>query len=349
MFAKYRVFIFLFVLQFCTFAIGAEITGAGSSAAKLLYAKWAEAYGRGVDVKLDYQPVGSSGGIKKIKERAADFGASDVALSPDELKRDKLICFPSAISGVVPVFNLPGIKAGELHLTGDVLADIFARKVTKWNDPAIAASNPGLTLPKTAIVVVARQDGSGTTYNFSDYLSKVSPAWKDAFGRNFTLAWPNEVVQVKGSGGIVTAVKQSVGAIGYVDYNYVVQDKLAYVKLRNRDGKFVAPTGDGFASALNNSTWKAKASFEEMLTDKPGQYTWPITMGTFVIVPQATATPQRTIATLKFFTWAFLHGDGIVDRMDFVQLPDRVQARIYNEMTKITDQSGTPLQWSLNK
>lgn len=349
MFAKSRVFMSALALCLSAPASAVEITGAGSSAAKPLYTKWADAYGRSVDATLNYQPIGSSAGIKKIKERAVDFGASDVALSADDLKKDKLICFPSAISGVVPVFNLPGVRAGELRLTGEVLAGIFASKITKWNDPAIAASNPGLALPKTAIVTVARQDGSGTTYNFSDYLSKVSPMWKDSFGRNFTIGWPHEIVQVKGSDGVVTAVKQTAGAIGYVDYNYVVQDKLAYVKLRNRDGNFVTPTAEGFSAALSNSTWKAKAGFEEMLTDKPGSHSWPITMGTFVIVPQAASNPQRMIATLKFFTWAFMHGDRIVTGMDFVQLPDRIQARIYNEMTRITDQNGTPLQWSFNK
>lgn len=326
-----------------------DITGAGSSAAKPLYAKWAELHARSADIKLSYQAVGSSGGIKQIKERAVDFGASDVALPLEDLKKEKLLCFPSAISGVVPTVNLPGIKSGELQLTGEVLADIFARKITKWNDPAIAAGNPGLALPKLAIVPVARQDGSGTTYNFTDYLSKVSPAWKNTFGRNFTINWPSEVTQVKGSGGVVTAVKQTSGAIGYVDYNYVLQDHLAYAKLKNRDGKFVAPNADGFASALHNSSWTSKATFEEMLTDKPGLHSWPITMGTFIIVPRATRHPEHTIATLKFFTWAFMKGDRIVSGMDFVQLPDRVQARIYNELTKIADLNGKPLQWSLDK
>jgi phosphate transport system substrate-binding protein len=259
----------------------------------------------------------------------------------------KLICFPSAISGVVPIINLPGMKQGELQLTGEILADIFSRKVTKWNDAEIAAVNPGVALPKLPIVAVVRQDGSGTTYNFTDYLSKMSKPWKDTYGRNFTITWPSDATQVKGSGGIVTAVKQSVGAIGYVDYNYVVQEKLNYAKVQNRDGKFVAPTGDAFESALNNSTWKSQATFEEMLTDKPGAHSWPITMGTFVIVPQTTSDPEKTIAALKFFTWAFMKGDKLVSNIDFVRLPDRVQARIYNELTKITDTSGAPLHWNM--
>jgi phosphate transport system substrate-binding protein len=340
---------FLAALAFCAaFAANAsDITGAGSSAAKPLYTLWSDFYAKTGSPKLSYQPIGSSGGIKQIKEKAVDFGASDVALSAEDMKTFKLVCFPSAISGVVPVIHLPGIKQGELQLTGEVLADIFSRKITKWNDPALAAINPGLALPKIAIVPVARQDGSGTTYNFTDYLSKISPGWKESYGKNFTIAWPSEVTQVKGSSGIVSAVKQNAGAIGYVDYNYVVQDKLIYAKVRNRDGKFVAPTADSFATALNNSSWKTNATFEEMLTDKPGLHSWPITMGTFVIVPKIAGNPERMIATLKFFTWAFLKGDIMVDNIDFVRLPDRVQARIYNELTKITDGNGQPLQWSM--
>ena len=347
MFAKCKTLIFLLAICATYAAQAADITGAGSSAAKPLYTLWSDFYSKSGSPKLNYQPVGSSAGVKQIKEKSVDFGASDVALSAADMKTFKLICFPSAISGVVPVINLPGIKQGELQLTGEVLADIFARKITKWNDPAIVALNHGVTLPKLAIVTVVRQDGSGTTYNFTDYLSKISRPWKDAYGRNFTIAWPSDATQVKGSSGIVGAVKQTAGAIGYVDYNYVVQDKLNYAKVQNRDGKYVAPTGEAFESALSNSSWKTQATFEEMLTDKPGIHTWPITMGTFVIVPQTASDPERMIATLKFFTWAFLKGDTLVNNIDFVRLPDRVQARIYNEFTKITDSSGKPLQWNL--
>jgi phosphate transport system substrate-binding protein len=334
-----------YVLSFSAAAI--EITGAGSSAAKPLYTKWAGLYGQRTGTTLHYQAIGSSGGIKKIKEGSIDFGASDVALSVEDLKKAKLVCFPSAISGVVPVINIRGIKTGAVQLTGEILADIFARKITKWNDPAIVAINPGLSMPQTPIVVVVRQDGSGTTFNFTDYLSKVSPSWRDAFGKNFTIKWPDDVMRVEGSSGVVSAVKQTAGAIGYVDYSYVVQNALIYAKLKNHDGRYIAPGPVGFAAALNNSAWKSKAAFEEMLTDKPGIHSWPITMGTFVIMPQAVKNSTRAISTLKFFTWAFMKGDQIVTQMDFVQLPDLVQARIYNELTKITDAKGNPLQWSM--
>jgi phosphate transport system substrate-binding protein len=340
-------FLFLSALCFFNVANAVEITGAGSTAAKPIYTKWAETYQQRTGSSLNYQPVGSAAGIKQIEAHSVDFGASDVALSAEDLKKEKLICFPSAISGVVPVINLPGIKAGKLQLTGELLADIFSHKINRWNDPAIAAVNPGVNLPKLQIVTVARQDGSGTTYNFTDYLSKMSPAWKETFGRNFTIKWPSDTVTVKGSSGIVTAVKQLTGAIGYVDYNYVVQDHLVYTKVKNREGKFIVPTPHGFESALNNSSWKTKATFEEMLTDKPGVGSWPITMGTFIIVPQIAKNPEGTIAALQFFTWAFMKGDSIVDGMDFVRLPDRVQSRIYSELTKITDVKGAPLHWAL--
>ncbi|MET3131421.1 phosphate transport system substrate-binding protein [Oxalobacteraceae bacterium GrIS 1.11] len=328
-------------------ATAANITGAGSSSVAPLYAKWSESYAKNHGPKLDYQPIGTTGGIQQIKERAVDFGASDIALSSAESSKSKLFCFPSAISGVVPVLNIAGIKSGQVHLSGEVLADIFSRKITKWNDPALLALNPGVNLPALAIVVMARQDGSGTTYNFTDYLSKQSPAWKSTYGKNFTIAWPGDVVQSKGSQALVAALKQTPGAIGYVDYNSVVQDKLIFPKLKNRDGKFVVPAIEGFAAALENSGWVRQAAFEEMLTDKAGAQTWPITMGTFVIVPQVAANPERAIATLKFFTWAFMNGDTIISELNFVRLPDRVQARIFRELVTITDASGKPLHWTL--
>lgn len=328
-------------------AFAADINGAGSSAAAPIYTKWADHYAQKSGAKLNYQPVGSSAGVKQIKARSVDFGASDVALANDELQKEKLVCFPSAISGVVPVINLPGVKAGQLQLTGEILAAIYARRITRWNDPAILALNPGAALPKIAIVPVARQDGSGTTYNFTDYLSKMSPAWSGEFGTNFTIKWPTDTTQVKGSAAMAATVSQTAGAIGYIDYSYVVQDQLAYVKLKNREGKFVAPGAAGFASALEHSSWKTKASYEEMLTDKPGASSWPITMGTFVVLPQIALNPEQTIAALKFFTWAFIKGDEIVNGTNFVRLPDRVQARIYKELTRISDKNGKPLQWSM--
>ncbi|MEO6352800.1 MAG: phosphate ABC transporter substrate-binding protein PstS [Oxalobacteraceae bacterium] len=325
--------------------LAGDVSGAGSSAAKPLYEKWAAIYAQRTGVNIRYAPVGSSKGLLQIRQRAVDFGASDVALAAAELKKDRLICFPSAISGVVPVVNLAGIKSGELMLTGTVLADIFARKVTRWNDHAIAALNPGRPLPDAAIVVLVRQDGSGTTYNFSDYLSKMQPGWRAQFGRGFTVAWPAGVVQVKGSSAVAAGIKHTGNAIGYVDYNYVVQEKLAYVRLRNRDGNFVAPNSRSFSTALKNSDWLRHAAFEEMLTDKSGADSWPITMGTFIIIGQVAREPEAAIAALKFFNWAFMQGDHLVIGLDYVRLPDLLQAKIYTEMLKVMDQTGKPLHW----
>jgi phosphate transport system substrate-binding protein len=338
----------LFIFFITCAASATDISGAGSSAAQPLYVKWAQAYARRAGTTVNYQPVGSSGGIKQIKERAIDFGASDVAMSTDDLKKEKLICFPSAISGVVPVVNIAGIKGGDLRLSGELLADIFSRKITRWNDPALAALNPRLRLPNQAITLLVRKDGSGTTYNFTDYLSKMSPAWKQRYGRNFTIAWPADAIQVKGSDGVVAALKQTAGAIGYVDYHYMVQDKLAFAKLRNRDGNFVTPAPAGFGAALANSSWPTQATYEEMLTEKAGANSWPITMGTFVIVPQTARNPEKAIATLKFFVWGFMHGDTLVDGADFVRLPELVQGRVFSELTKVKDGNGRPLEWSIS-
>lgn len=334
-------------LLLCNAAIGASITGAGSSAASPLYKKWAEAFKEKTGITLEYQPVGSSAGIKQIKAKSIDFGASDVALSAADLKKDKLIQFPSAISGVVPVINIPGIKSAELHLTGAALAGIFSRRITRWNDDEIHALNPNLKLPNRAIEVVVRQDGSGTTYSFTDYLSKVSKDWQLAYGKNFSIAWHKELIQVKGSSGIVTQVKKSVYSIGYVDFNYVLQDKLDYVQLQNRDGFFLSPSALSFAAALNASGWKKTGRFEEMLTNQAGANVWPISMGTFIIMPQNTGNTDRTTAALQFFTWAFMSGDQLVKSVDFVRLPDHIQARVFREMTTVADHRGKPLKWNV--
>lgn len=327
-------------------AFADPISGAGSSAAKPLYETWATAYQEKTSTALAYQPVGSSGGIKKIKEKTVDFGASDVAMSAEDLQANQLIQFPSAISGVVPIINLPGIKSGELKLSGEILAGIFSHQITRWNDAAIIALNPNATLPKAAIQVIARLDGSGTTYNFTDYLSRINPEWKAAFGANFLIKWPVEVQQVKGSSGIVAAVKQTSNSISYVDYNYVIQDKLTYVQLKNADGNFVNPKPANFEAALNHSRWKSQSDFNDMLTDKAGQNSWPITMGTFVIMPKISSAPEKTIAALKFFSWGFMQGDHYVNSLDFVHLPDSVQAKIFKQMMSIRDNKGNPLNWS---
>ena len=323
----------------------ADVTGAGSSAAAPLYNKWAEYFKTKNSVSIDYQPLGSSAGLKKIKENTIDFGASDVALSAEDLKKNHLIQFPSAISGVVPVINLPGVKSGELKLTGEILAAIFSHKIRQWNDAEISVINPGMRLPDKTIDVLVRSDGSGTTYNFTDYLGKLSPEWKSSYGKNFTIAWHKDLTQVKGSSGIASQLKKTPYSIGYVDYNYVVQDKLDVVQLKNRSGRFILPGASSFIASLDASSWKSTGNFEEMLTDKSGSHSWPITMGTFVLMQKNATDPKKTSMVLKFFTWAFMSGDHLVNSVDLVRLPDQVQARAFKEMTTINDAKGNPLKW----
>jgi phosphate transport system substrate-binding protein len=258
-----------------------------------------------------------------------------------------LICFPAAVSGVVPVINVAGVHKGQLKLSGDVLADMFARKILKWNDARVVALNPGLKLPDQAITVIVRADGSGTTYNFTDYLSKVSPAWASAYKRDYAIKWATGVVPAKGSGGVVAAVKDTAGAIGYVDFQYATQNSLIYPMLKNRGGKFVLPGATSFSAALAGSSWSRDGKYEEPLTDQPGAASWPITAGTFILVPQKSRTPEKAIATLKFFTWSFVHGEEAAGKADFVPLPDSVQGRVFGELTTITDDAGVPLRWSL--
>ncbi|MEB0139208.1 MULTISPECIES: phosphate ABC transporter substrate-binding protein PstS [unclassified Undibacterium] len=343
-----RLSYFLSLLALLPLAASAvEIQGAGSSAAAPLYQKWAQAYTKNNSDQLNYEPAGSSAGIKKIKENQVDFGASDVAMSRADLKKAKLIQFPSAISGVVIAINVPGIRSGELRLDGTVLAAIFSGTITSWNDAAIAALNPGLRLPAKSIAAFVRQDGSGTTWNFTDYLCKISPQWQTKFGKNFTIAWNSSLSQVKGSSNISASLRKTSYSIAYIDYNYVVQDKLDVAQLQNREGKFLTPSPEGFSTALTASSWKTQGNFEETLTDKPGAKSWPITMGTFILMQQAASQVEKSRATLKFFTWAFMQGDHYVNSVDLVRLPDSMQARVFKEMTTVTDASGKPLSWDI--
>jgi len=346
MFIPFRFFTVFLLLLPGNSALADSISGAGSSAAQPLYHIWAWAYTQKTGVAIAYDPVGSSAGVKKIKEKSVDFGASDVAMSSEELQQNQMIQFPSAISGIVPVINLPGIRSGELKLNGTVLAGIFSGRITRWNDEIITALNPNLALPKAGIVAIARIDGSGSTYNFSDYLSRVSPIWKADYGTGFTIKWPNEIQRVKGSAGIAAAVRQTAYSISYVDYNYVIQDRLTSVLLKNADGNFVAPTPANFESALNHSDWKSNGIFTEMLTDRSGPSSWPVTMGTFIIMPRTSTNIDKTIAALKFFAWGFMQGDRYVNNLDFVHLPDSVQAKIFKQMMTVTDSQGRRLNWS---
>ncbi|HEY0061432.1 MAG TPA: phosphate ABC transporter substrate-binding protein PstS [Telluria sp.] len=330
-------------------ARAAEIKGAGSSAAQPLYTALSGIYAKKQPMTLVYEPSGSTDGFRKMRGNTVDFGATDVALTAEQRKSAKMLCFPTAISGVVPVVNIPGVEKGKLKLTGEVLADLFARKVVKWNDPKLKALNPGLALPDLAVTVIVREDGSGSTFNFTDYLSKASPEWSGSFGRNFRVVWASGVTKIKGSAGVVAELKKTSGAIAYVDYQYAVQSALVSTALKNREGKFVTAGRSSFSSALNNSAWISSGTYEEMLTDRPGNASWPITTSTFVLIPQVSENPEKTIAAIKFFTWGFIHGDGAVGKAEFVRLPDVVQGRIFGELTTVTDTAGVPLKWSLSE
>jgi phosphate transport system substrate-binding protein len=322
---------------------GETLTGAGSSAAAPVYKAWATAYGQKQDFQLAYDPAGSSAGVKKIKANEVGFGASDVAPSERDLVKDQLVLVPTFISGVAPSVNLPKINTGKLRLSGEVLVDIFSGKITRWNAPEIQSLNAGLTLPDLEIKPVVRSDGSGTTYYFTDYLSHVNPEWKAKFGAKNSIAWPANCIGAKGNDGVAKMVKDKVGAIGYVDFNYVTEYGLNPIQLRNAAGEFVAPSVGSFRAALRASDWSTKGDFHATLANLPGNDVWPITMGTFVLLPRVSNKSDETARALRFFVWTLLKGDQVVEGMSFVRLPDKLQALAYKALTSVTDQNGNAL------
>ena len=325
-------------------AFAAEsITGAGSSAAAPVYKIWAAEYAKARGTTLDYAPIGSGAGMAKITRHEVDFGASDVIASPADLKKNDLVMFPTVITGVVPVVNLAKVGPYQMHLTGDVLGRIFAGQITQWDAPEIKALNPGLKLPSHAIRLVARADGSGTTYHFSDYLSRTSTAWKAKYGVANHFEWPAGTVAVKGSGEIAKAVRGTEDSIGYIDYNYVLDEDLTGVAMKNAEGQFVSASVEGFHQAVMHSTWYTAGDFSTEINDLPGSGTWPITMGTFVAVPRVALTGERAERTLRFLTWAYLHGDALARQAKFVPLPERVQASAYREISRVMSPNGESL------
>jgi phosphate transport system substrate-binding protein len=321
-----------------------QFTGAGSSAAAPVYRAWTSEYARTGGAGLDYQAVGSGEGIKRISAHQVDFGASDVAPAQDMLDRSGLLLVPTFVTGAVPVINLPRIASNQLRLTGDVLARIYAGEITRWNALEISEINPGLALPDMAIKLVVRADGSGTTYYFSDYLSSVSPGFASRFGRGTTIKWvEGTVTAVKGSDGVVAAVKSLPGAIGYVDFNYVADKGLTPVRMQSRDGQFVDASPATFREALLNSDWFARGDFHSQLVNRPGKLSWPITMGTFVLMPRVVESRDGSTPALRFFVWALLNGDKLVGSMNFVPLPDKVQALAYKNLSAMIDRNGAPI------
>jgi phosphate transport system substrate-binding protein len=320
-----------------------NITGAGSTFAYPILAKWAEAYRANSGVSLNYQSIGSGGGIKQIQAKTVDFGASDKPLPVAELEKHGLIQFPVIMGGVVPVVNLPGVAAGKLRLDGPTLADIFLGKIKRWNDPALLALNPGLALPAQAITVVHRSDGSGTTFIFTNYLSKVSPEWKQKVGEEASVAWPTGVGG-KGNEGVASYVRQIKGSIGYVEYAYAKQNNMSYALLKNREGAFVAPNADSFRAAAANAEWEKAPGFYEILTNEPGRQSWPITGATFVLMHKVQSKPEVGRAVLAFFDWAYREGDRLALDLDYIPLPDKVVQLVEETWKKeIRDGARNPL------
>lgn len=314
-----------------------EVTGAGASFPAPIYAKWADAYNKATGVRVNYQSVGSGAGIRQIKGKTVDFGASDAPLKDEELAADGLMQFPMVIGGVVPVVNLKGIEPGKLKLTGAILGDIYLGKLTKWNDPAIAGLNPGLPLPDAQIAVVRRADGSGTSFLFTNYLSKSNPGWKEKVGEGTAVNWPTGAGG-KGNEGVSAFVQRLPNSIGYVEYAYAKQNKMIYVLLRNQAGNFVAPDDATFKAAAAGADWSK--TFYQVLTDQAGKDAWPITGATFILMHVKQDKPAQATAALKFFDWAYSNGDKTAEELDYVPMPDAVKTAARAQWKRITDAAG---------
>jgi phosphate transport system substrate-binding protein len=322
-------------------ALAAEITGAGASFPNPIYSKWADAYQKATGNRMNYQSIGSSGGIRQIKAKTVDFGASDAPLKSDELQKDNMIQFPTVFGAVVPVVNLPGLKPGEMKLTGAVLADIYLGKITKWNDKAIADLNPGLSLPGSDIGVVRRADGSGTSAIFTNYLSKVSEEWKKAAGEGTTVQWPVGLGG-KGNEGVSAFVQRLTGSIGYVEYAYAKQNKLAHVQLRNAAGNYVQPDEKTVQAAATG--WGLEGDYDHP-TNQKGANSWPITGATYIIVYKTADKPQQAAEVMKFFDWAYKNGDKMALELDYVPMPDTIVNQVQKTWAQVKDGAGKAV-WS---
>jgi phosphate transport system substrate-binding protein len=323
-------------------AQAAEISGAGATFPYPIYAKWAAAYADKTGVKLNYQSIGSGGGIAQINAKTVDFGASDMPLKPEVLEKDGLTQFPPVIGGEVLVINLPGIKAGEITLDGPTIADIYLGKIAKWDDPEIAKLNPGIKLPSTAIAVVHRSDGSGTTFIFTDYLSKVSPEWKDKVSEGTSVEWPVGLGG-KGNEGVSALASRTMGAIGYVEYAYALQNKLVYAKLVNHDGATLQPGSTVFQAAAANADWKSAPGFYLILTNQPGKESWPITGATFILMHKKQDNPARAKAVLDFFSWAYKNGGKMAESLDYIPMPENAVAIFKDSWKQIVGPDGKPV------
>jgi phosphate transport system substrate-binding protein len=304
-------------------ASAADISGAGATFPYPIYAKWADAYKQKTGVGLNYQSIGSGGGIKQIQAKTVTFGATDAPLKAEDLDKFGLLQFPTVMGGIVPVVNIDGIKPGELVLDGKTLADIFEGKITAWDDAAIKKLNPDAKLPSTAIAVVHRSDGSGTSFNFTYYLSAVSESWKDDVGAATAVEWPVGL-GAKGNEGVAANVQQTKNSIGYVEYAYAKQNSMTYTDMVNKDGKRVAPTAEAFAAAAANADWHGTPGYGVILADEPGAGTWPMTAATFILVYKKPADPAATAEALKFFDWAYKDGGQMASDLAYIPMPESV-------------------------
>ncbi|MDR5737912.1 phosphate ABC transporter substrate-binding protein PstS [Caballeronia sp. LZ016] len=327
--------------MFAISAQAADITGAGSTFAAPIYTKWADAYQKSGGGKVNYQGIGSSGGIKQIVAKTVDFAGSDAPLKDDQLAKDGLFQFPTVVGGVVPVINVPGVKAGEVILSGEVLGDIYLGKIKKWNDPAIAALNPKVKLPDTDIAVVRRADGSGTSFIWTNYLSKVNAEWKSKVGEGSTVNWPTGTGG-KGNDGVAAFVQRLPGAIGYVEWAYAKQNKMTYVGMQNSAGTVVEPETKTFKAAAAGADWSK--SFYQILTNEQGKDAWPIVGATFVLLHSTQDKAAQGTETLKFFDWAFKNGGQAANELDYISLPESVVAEIRSQWkAKVKDAAGKPV------
>ncbi len=306
-----------------TSAFAADITGAGATFPFPIYSKWADAYKKETGNGLNYQSIGSGAGIKQIQAKTVTFGATDAPLKPEQLEKDGLVQWPMVMGAIVPVVNLEGVKPGELVLSGELLGDIYLGKITKWNDPAIAKLNPKLKLPTDAITVVRRSDGSGTTFNFTDYLSKSNAEWKTKVGSGTAVEWPAGV-GAKGNEGVAGNISQTKNSIGYVEYAYAKQNKLTYAAMINKAGKTVQPTMGAFQAAASNADWAKAPGYYVILTDQPGEASWPITAATFILMHKEPVDRAASAEAVKFFKWAFAKGGKMAEELDYIPMPDSV-------------------------
>ena len=336
------VLVVLLSLTAGLYAENKTINGAGASFPYPVYSQWAYKYNKLTEVQLNYQSIGSGGGIAQIKAKTVDFGASDAPLKKDDLDAAGLIQFPMIMGGVVPVINVKGVKPGELKLTSALLADIFLGKVAKWNDPAIQAENPDLKLPKTAITVVHRADGSGTTWIFTNYLDKVSTEWHEKVGTGKAVDWPAGVGG-KGNEGVAVNVQRVNGGIGYVEFAYALQNKLTHVQLKNKDGNFVNPTIETFQAAAAGADWENAPGFYMVLTDQPGEQSWPITGASFILVYKEQADAAQIKTILDFFKWCYDHGQDIAVKLHYVPMPEAVVNLVEKQWKTKIQAGGNPV------